>query len=307
MSSIKVENKGPLLDAVMQMMNYGSATKGRDLIKSGRVAVNGKTVKHPGDLVEKGSTVALVEKVVSDYAKSRSTFPYPVLANDDNWFVFVKPKGIPVLSQDGSMFTAYKFYMEYMASLNVSIIDHYAVNKVDRRESGIVIIAKSLKNRRITEEALKAASFKYYALVEGQFPEKDVVLTDHFSTNKIGYLVPSRDSRALEVVLNCRLMKAGKDLSLVKVTPATEVKNQIRAGLSNAGFPIAGDKRYGSETNPLSRTCLHLFSIEMKHPITGETVLFRTDVPRDFLNAVKVRNKKNIVVAGKKVVSKKKP
>jgi len=294
MSSITVETREPLLDAVVRMMNLKSMTKGRDLIKSGRVAVNGNTIKHPGTVVEKGSKVALVERAVSDYAKSRPKFPYPILANDDTWFVFVKPQSIPVLSEDGAMFTAFKFYMEYMASQNTSTLDHYAVNKVDRRESGIVIIAKGLRNRKLAEEALRAANKKYYALVEGIFPEEDTMLTHRFATNKIGYLVPTKDRKALEVLLKCRLMKSGKDLSLVKVEPETEVKNQIRAGLSHSGFPIAGDKRYGAVTNPLSRTCLHLFSVSIVHPSTGKEELFRTDVPRDFLNAVKVRNKKQV-------------
>jgi len=46
--------------------------------------------------------------------------------------------------------------------------------------------------------------------------------------------------------------------------------------------PIAGDKAYGSRTNPLGRLALHAFCLGFTHPTQGTSLHFKTDPPPEF-------------------------
>ncbi|MFT3737167.1 MAG: hypothetical protein QM786_00235 [Breznakibacter sp.] len=48
------------------------------------------------------------------------------------------------------------------------------------------------------------------------------------------------------------------------------------------GFPIAGDKKYGAQSNPLKRLALHAGTLVFKHPATGDPMTFKTPVPQKF-------------------------
>jgi len=74
--------------------------------------------------------------------------------------------------------------------------------------------------------------------------------------------------------------------ALLELELATGRKNQIRAHLEHIGTPIAGDKKYGAQTNPAGRVCLHACRLDFIHPVTGEQFAFSTPVPRVFEQVV---------------------
>ena len=59
-------------------------------------------------------------------------------------------------------------------------------------------------------------------------------------------------------------------------------KNQIRVHLSELGYPIVGDKKYGSKKNPIKRLGLHAYKLEIMHPITRNYFNFELDMPKEF-------------------------
>jgi 23S rRNA-/tRNA-specific pseudouridylate synthase len=56
--------------------------------------------------------------------------------------------------------------------------------------------------------------------------------------------------------------------------------------MNDMGYPIAGDKRYGAKTNPLSRLCLHADMLEFRHPLTGKIMALKSAVPKSFISLV---------------------
>ena len=70
-----------------------------------------------------------------------------------------------------------------------------------------------------------------------------------------------------------------KGLSLVEITLETGRKNQIRVQFAAIGHPIAGDKKYGAQTNPFGRLALHASVLEFRHPHTGKTMRFVSPAP----------------------------
>lgn len=51
--------------------------------------------------------------------------------------------------------------------------------------------------------------------------------------------------------------------------------------MHDIGHPIAGDKKYGAQTDPLHRLALHARVLAFRHPISGEPMRFETEIPRN--------------------------
>ena len=69
---------------------------------------------------------------------------------------------------------------------------------------------------------------------------------------------------------------------MLNVEIKTGRKNQIRVHLKELGYPILGDKKYGSKINPLKRLALHHDKISFIDPITHKELTFTSSVPKEF-------------------------
>jgi 23S rRNA pseudouridine1911/1915/1917 synthase len=128
------------------------------------------------------------------------------------------------------------------------------VNRLDRETSGIVLIAKGAGvagelGRVVAGSAVKT----YWAIVHGHPAAREMHIVaplgkDVSSPVAIKDCVRA-DGAAAETRL--RVMRTfdrdDQPFSLVEVTPMTGRKHQIRIHLAHAGFPIVGDKLYGSD------------------------------------------------------------
>jgi len=57
--------------------------------------------------------------------------------------------------------------------------------------------------------------------------------------------------------------------------------------MQDIGHPIAGDKKYGAASNPISRLGLHARLLAFTHPTSGKPMRFETDIPKSFLKPFK--------------------
>jgi 23S rRNA pseudouridine955/2504/2580 synthase len=76
--------------------------------------------------------------------------------------------------------------------------------------------------------------------------------------------------------------------TLLEVTIKTGRTHQIRVHLSHAGYPIAGDDKYGDfELNRLlgrvglKRMFLHAWRLRLTHPISGESLELHSELPSE--------------------------
>jgi 23S rRNA pseudouridine1911/1915/1917 synthase len=82
-------------------------------------------------------------------------------------------------------------------------------------------------------------------------------------------------------------------MALVQAEPRTGRTHQIRVHLSHDGQPIVGDRLYGGPgyvpcapggpaDTPVPRPLLHARRLQLRHPRTGQSVVFEAPVPSDF-------------------------
>ncbi len=168
----------------------------------------------------------------------------------------------------------------------------YVVHRLDRETSGIMMYAKD----EMTQHKLRdnwhdiVTDRRYVAVVTGEM-EKDQGTVESWLTDRKLYVSSSDyDDGGKYALTHYRTIKRANGYSLVELQLETGRKNQIRVHMQLLGHPVAGDGRYGCETDPLGRMALHAFKLCFRHPVTGELMEFETPYPASFKKLVLKRN-----------------
>ena len=161
--------------------------------------------------------------------------PPPTLISDEGGYsIWFKPRG--VLSQGskwGDHCTIYRWIENNDVEQRPAIIVH----RLDRAACGLIVIAHSkLIAKKLAQLfQLRAIEKRYQALVVGKFSDNSELIT-------INTPVENRNACSKIKLLE---YYPDKNISLLEVQIETGRKHQIRRHLSEAGFPIAGDRLYG--------------------------------------------------------------
>ncbi|MCB0760570.1 MAG: hypothetical protein KDC12_03530 [Flavobacteriales bacterium] len=285
MKEFSVDTTKTLLEIVQETMGFGSVSKARKFIKYGNVRVDDKVVTIPGMEVNAGQRVSFGERKKLQAKRKESAFPFEVYYEDPQVIAFAKPAGIPIRSENVKQSSVVRKLNSWLKKEGVDE-DFFILNKIDKRESGIVLAVRDINLKTPLER--EGWEERFYALVPGGPKDDDGIKVTLFRRNKIGLLLPTSDPKeGRECEVHFRVMKRGNGFSLLKVVPVTNTKNEVRASMAAMGHPVVGDKRYQSQTNPIGRLGIHVFSIRFKHPETDEMIEVKTPVPRPFLDVLK--------------------
>jgi len=164
-----------------------------------------------------------------------SNIPAPtLLADEGDYSIWIKPRG--VLSQ-GSKWGDHCTITRWVESNDDKQRPAFLIHRLDRAATGLMVIGHSKKVTQAfaAKFAKKEIQKIYHALVMGQFSDTAKPIT---YDSKI-------DGR--EAVSHAKLIEyaASSNQSLVEVNIETGRKHQVRKHLSEAGFPILGDRLYG--------------------------------------------------------------
>ena len=134
------------------------------------------------------------------------------------------------------------------------------VHRLDPGTSGVLVFARDDKAWRAAREAFRSGRVRkrYVALVHGAFAGAREVELRLESRGDHVRVVRDGGRRAASQI---RALRTGEAESLVEVEMRTGVRHQIRATLAHLGFPVVGDRVYGSSVS-LDRHWLHAESLE---------------------------------------------
>jgi 23S rRNA pseudouridine1911/1915/1917 synthase len=156
---------------------------------------------------------------------------------------------------------------------------------LDAPVTGVVILARTSKAAaRLTEQFRSHSVEKaYWAVVEGVLDPPEGRLVDwlgHDDRHRRMHIVGQSMPEAQEARLAYhRLAIVKKEFSWLEEELETGRKHQIRLQLSHAGYPIVGDRKYGSITAFSSGIALHARRLTVEHPTTGERLTFEAPLP----------------------------
>jgi 23S rRNA pseudouridine1911/1915/1917 synthase len=201
-----------------------------------------------------------------------------ILYEDNHIIVVVKP--FNVLSQgddtnDKDMLTIIKEYLKekYNKPGNVYL---GLVHRLDRPVGGVMVFAKTSKAASRLSELVRIGALhkNYLAIVHGKTLDKELLVDkiskDEKTNNSYIDLENGKESKLIYKTL---YYDKDKDLSLVDVDLMTGRHHQIRLQMSNRGFPLYGDQRYG--LGEKAQIALFAYKLKFIHPVTKEEMEFK--------------------------------
>lgn len=154
------------------------------------------------------------------------------------------------------------------------------VHRLDRPTSGVTVFARTSKAAARLSEQIRQRTVRkrYLAIVEGSTPGEDQWEDCLEKRDRQSFVVKS--PRGKRAQLTFQTLARMDDKSLVVVDMATGRHHQIRVQFASRGFPLLGDKRYGSRKTFDGRNlALHCFEMIVDHPSQKKRLTFR--VPPD--------------------------
>lgn len=210
-----------------------------------------------------------------------------VLFEDNHCLAVEKPAGLLTMGDSSGQPTLVDAAREYLKRKynkpgNVFV---GVVHRLDRPVSGVVLFARTSKGASRLSEQFRVRSVEkvYQAIVEGNVSPIEGVLQDRLVKDRsrnVVTVVDDEDDDGQDCVLAYRRLKKVGRLTLVEIRPQTGRSHQIRVQLSNHGWPIAGDKKYGSRIHLDGFIGLHASSLTFQHPTSKETMTVSAEPPQ---------------------------
>jgi 23S rRNA pseudouridine1911/1915/1917 synthase len=158
------------------------------------------------------------------------------------------------------------------------------MSRLDAPVTGIVLLARTSKAAgRLTEQFRSHRVRKtYWTVVEGTVQPAAGQCLDwlgHDERHRRMHVVGPMFPGAKQARLTYRRLKSFSGLSLLEVELQTGRKHQIRLQLSSRGWPVLGDRKYGSRRPFPAGIALHARQLVITHPIKGEPLEFQAPLP----------------------------
>lgn len=228
-------------------------------------------------------------------AKGRKRNDDLEIVYEDQWLIVVnKPSGLLSMStgKQGED-TAHSRVYDYAGRI-------FIVHRLDRDTSGLLVFAKDEETKLALqgnwEEAVQERG--YIALLEGRIEDEEGWIETWLyecrkSLKVYCYGLGPKDSPEKPprkdwqfAATHCKKLGHreidGIPYTLVQFRLETGRKNQIRTHSQWIGHPVAGDRKYGAQTNPIGRLALHAEILSFIHPWTGKRMRFTARAPKSF-------------------------
>ena len=260
------------------------------LIVEGQALVNGRPAK-PSSKVRAGDSVSLSVPPPRPTGVVAQDIPVTVVYQDESVVVIDKPAGLAVHPGPGhpdmTLVNALLAMCPDIQGIGGEIRPGI-VHRLDKDTSGLMMVAKTHQAHNDLSAQIKARQVTkgYLALVEGSLKsiegKVDAPVGRHpRRRTRMAVVVGGKEART-----NYKVRQELRGHSLVELYLETGRTHQIRVHMAHLGHPLVGDTTYGHASHLVDRHFLHAFHLGLKHPITGEPLDFKIDLPPDLTPAI---------------------
>ena len=276
--TFKVVEPAQLIAFIMEKMHGMSRNRAKALISNRVVLVNNTITTHPLAELKPGDVVQLDR---SKHKKSFHCKELDIVFEDPYLFIIDKHPGLLSMSNNSrqqTVQTVLNRYLEKGGGRNTS----HLVHRLDRDTSGLMVYAKDVQTQQslINSWQQLVSDRRYLALVKGEFEQPRGRVQSWLTEDKkfITHSSPV-DNGGKYAVTHYNVLASSNGYSLVECELETGRKNQIRVHMADLGHPVVGDRKYGSDEDPMRRLGLHAYMLCFTHPVTGKHLRFETPVP----------------------------
>jgi 23S rRNA pseudouridine1911/1915/1917 synthase len=269
----------------------GSRSHAQRLIEAGRVRVDG-AVQPKRHVVAAGEEIEVAPAAAADEVDHAADAPFTVAYQDEYLIVVDKPAGMVVHPARGHRAGTLSQALAGTAAGGDEPERAGIVHRLDRDTSGLLVVARSDDVHRRLSSLLAARKLRrqYLALVDGHPQSRSGTIDAPIGRDRRDRLSVSVDTdtpRAARTHFEAEELLPSA--TLLRVTLETGRTHQIRVHLAAIGLPVAGDPQYGvAGRYGLERQFLHAARLEFQHPVTGEGVDVRSQLPQDLCAALEL-------------------
>lgn len=280
---------------------------------AGNILVNKTPVRSsykikPGDEIQ----------IVLDYPRREleiipEDIPLNIVYEDDQLVVINKQPGLVVHpghgNYTGTLVNALAYYFKDLPLFDTADPRPGLVHRIDKDTSGLIVVAKTelAKNKLAMQFFEKTTKRKYQALVWGNLKEESGTITGNIGRslkNRQVYTVFPEGDFGKEAVTHYKVLEELGYVNLVECQLETGRTHQIRVHMKHIGHPVFNDANYGGDQilrgttftkykqfvhncfKILPRQALHAKMLGFKHPVTGEELIFESELPDDMKTVI---------------------
>lgn len=290
----------PTLAAAVRALTNASWEQARELIRRGKITVDGEIITDPVHRVTAAQRVEHHENARRADRTALDLSDDALVYLDEHVVVVDKPAGISTIPFDegerGTLVDRVQHWLHRKRGVS-SNAPLFIVHRIDKDTSGLVVFGRTWVAKRHLATLFRAHAIerRYLALVVGH-PARDkhtidTVLVEDRGDGLRGSArnpAPGVGKRAItHVEVLSRLSLDGAPVALVRCQLQTGRTHQIRIHLSEWGHPLIGERvyiRHAAAAIEHPRALLHAHELGFTHPADEENALrFRRDPPEDFL------------------------
>ncbi|AUC22552.1 RNA pseudouridine synthase [Polaribacter sejongensis] len=233
-----------------------------------------------GSLATTSKYISGGEKIELFESENSSTFErleldIEVLFEDETLAIVYKPAGI-LVSGNKFVTIANGLAQNLKKSTLADAVKPQPIHRLDYPTSGLLLIGKTSTAITVLGKLFKEKEIKktYFAVTIGKMN----------SEGTIKLPIEEKESETDFQVLQSVISERFEYLNLVKLSPKTGRKHQLRKHLFSIGNPILGDKEYFLEGKVLNGKglYLHAATLDFMHPFTKTPISISKALPKKF-------------------------
>ena len=270
---LKKKFKNEPLSKIFQALRKGDVkVEGKKVKENYRLSLNEKIsvkylkAKNSSDENRNCRKNKIEKKILDKYKKS-------VIFENEDFFIVNKEGNIPMHKGTGHKYGLSEIFKEIYNSENINF-----ANRLDYETSGLVIGCKTLKFLRYISEKIRnnEVQKRYIAVVHGIIEKEKFTIENYLTVRENGVSVTENKIEGKKSITEFRCIERKKSKNnknigqtILDINLVTGRKHQIRAQISNYGYPIIGDRKYGinDKNDSLHLYCYYIAFDKYKYEI----------------------------------------
>ena len=294
-------------------LENSSRTRIQNAANAGNILVNNNSVKpnykiKPGDVIQ-----VVLPTPPREIELIPENIPLNIVYEDDDVLVVNKEPGMVVHpaygNYSGTLVNALMWHFRDLPLFNSGESRPGLVHRLDKNTSGILVIAKNeyALNRLSKQFYDRTTDRRYNALIWGTPDPREGTITGNVGRNikdrKIMQVFKD-DTEGKTAITHYKVLEDLGYISLIECKLETGRTHQIRVHFSHIKHPLFNDEEYGGDQilkgttftkyqqfikncfKILPRQALHAKSLAFNHPVTGERLLFDSNLPDDMIQVI---------------------
>lgn len=284
-----------------------SREKLKQWLKEGHLLVNGNSVK-PKYKCEGFELLNLEVELEAQTRSLPEDIPLDIVYEDDDIIVVNKPVGMVVHpgagNSSGTLVNALLHHYPKSAELTRAGLVH----RIDKDTSGLLVVAKKLEAQfSLSKQLAKKTVYRVYDLIVYGNVIAGGTVDEPIKRHPVDRVKMAVLPGGKDAVTHYNVKERFQHFTRIQARLETGRTHQIRVHFSYIGFGLVGDPVYmprvrvpAGATELLDETlrgfrrqALHAAELGLKHPRTGEEMLFKAPWPADLATLVDVLRTEN--------------